>query len=302
MKSFLGSLVLTLAIGLAGLSVAVVNGQTTPPTEIVLEPGVTYRVTCATRFDEISYQIQPGVWVVTCRARPATATPAPTLTPVPPTATLPPATPFPTPIIVTDGWHVPTDHEHGDRPPDWVLNSAWPPFTQSRESHNGYKGVYDDSPGGVESYFIAHIISSEAARSHGDHDYELWLRDPETGDISHYEGVMDFGSPPPERTSDTGERPIILSVGDAGCETWYSDPGSTVMDVGWTICGRYQSFDGTVLGGTGTFRTMDWIIPCNRLPSTSPLQNNCQTEFGVSRLSFLVNSRDYFVPGIVPIN
>lgn len=203
---------------------------------------------------------------------------------------------------VGEGYHAPTTHEHGDAPPQWVLDSGHAPFTQTRESHTGYKGVYDVSPGGAESYLITHILSTAAARSHGDHDYQLWLRSPNTGEILYYEGVLDFGNPPRLRTVDTGQRPIILSVNDGGCETWYSRPGALVMDVGWTICNRYEKFNGTVTNGAGTFRTADWLIPCNRLPFGSSLRAHCVVEYGISRLSFIVNSRDYRAPGVVPIN
>lgn len=254
----------------------------------------------------------------------ATATPEPTVTVTPvPTATVAPSatpastlTPTPSPVpptstvTVAAGWHAPTTHEHGDAPPMWVLASANQPFSQTRESHVGYKGAVDRSPGGVDSYFIGHILATEAARSHGDHDYQLWLRDPETGAVSYFEGELDFASNPADPTSpitesvidDPGLRPVAQSVGDAGCETWYNRAGRNVVDIGWTICGRYQAFDGTVRGGVGTFRTIDWIIPCNRLPAGSPLLDNCRVEFGVNRLSFLVNSREHGAPGIVPVN
>lgn len=208
----------------------------------------------------------------------------------------------------TSGYHEPgshdglNGHEHGDAPPQWVLDSGNAPFTQDRESHTGYKGVYAVSPTGVESYLITHIVSTQMARNHGDHDYQFWVRDPETGQVDYIAGVLDFGNPPPLRTSDTGERPIILSVGDGNCETWYTRPGSAVFDLGWTICGRYQSFDGTVLGGEGTFRTMDWVIPCSRLPAGHVLRDNCRSEFGVQRISWIVNSKDYSHPAVEPVN
>ena len=155
---------------------------------------------------------------------PATATVEPTATATAPAATATEHHPTPT-AGVSLGWHSPgshnglNNHEHGDAPPAWVLASAWQPFTQTRESHTGYKGVYDSSPGGAESYLIGHILSTEAARSHGDHDYQFWLRDPQSGQVFYWEGVMCFAqpctSPTPERTSDTGERPIVLGERNA---------------------------------------------------------------------------------------
>lgn len=244
----------------------------------------------------------------------STPTPEPTATDVPPTATEVPATPTHDhgggelqlgwhPAGSHDGLNV---HEHGDQPPAWAEGA----LTQTRESHTGYKGAYDVSPGGAESYLVAHIIATEGARSHGDHDYQLYIRDPESGQVFSWEGVLCFAepcdAPIPERTVDTGERPIALGERSAtdGCETWYADPGNKVVDVGWTICGRYQAFDGTVLGGVGTTRTIDWIIPCDRLNAEQrgALLDNCRVEYGVNRLTFLVNTRSYAAPGISPIN
>lgn len=272
-------------------------------TEVALTPGERFLVTCETQFIEHRYQAQPGRWEVTCAPLPATPTPAATATP---TATATPAPPV-------GGWHPAGSHgglnvhEHGDAPPAWVTGA----FSQTRESHTGYKGALGRSPGGVESYLVAHIVSTETARSHGDHDYQLWLRDPETGQVFSWQGLLCFSAPDclapvPERRSDTGERPIVLgerSTSD-GCETWYSTPGGIVADIGWTICGRYQGFDGTVLGGVGTFRTVDWVVPCDRLrgAARAALLDNCRVEFGVSRLAFLVQSRDYGAPGIAPVN
>jgi hypothetical protein len=217
---------------------------------------------------------------------------------------------------VTLGWHAPgahdglNGHEHGDAPPQWVLDSANQPFTQSRESHTGYKAEYAVSPGGAESYLIAHILSTESARAHGDHDYQLWIRDPDTGSVVYTAGVLCFArpctAPTPERTSDTGQRPIVLGERNAsdGCETWYSDPADPLVpiDLGWTICGRYQAFDGTVLGGEGSFRTIDWILPCSILPQGHALRDECRTEFGVSRLSWLSSNQNYGHPAVEPIN
>lgn len=237
-----------------------------------------------------------------CGVTPPTAT-------AEPTATMSMPMPTQTPGVAL-GWHPPGSHdglnvhEHGDEPPAWVYASGHQPFTQSRESHTGYKGAYDTSPGGAQSYLITHILSTSAARSHGDHDYQLWLRNPATGEVLYYAGVLDFGNPPPLRTTDTGERPIILGERNAtdGCETWYSRPGVLVMDLGWTICGRYQDFAGNVLGGLGATRTADWVVPCDRLPAASTLRQDCRTEFGVSRLSFLINTKNYNAPGLAPIN
>lgn len=314
---------ISLAVGLVALLAAgvFVVAAEHRQTNVKLEPGDSIHVVCNGKWLEHDWNYDPGRWDAECvesgntvptptptsEAEPtATPTEEPTATPTEePTAT-------PTEAAQESGWHEPGSHdglnvhEHGDAPPAWATGA----LTQNRESHTGYKGVYDVSPGGAESYLVAHIISTEGARSHGDHDYQLYVRDPESGHVFMWDGVLCFAepctAPAPERTSDTGERPIILGERSStdGCETWYSDPGEKVVDVGWTICGRYQAFDGTVLGGVGTFRTIDWIIPCNRLTTEqfAALGDNCRTEFGVSRLSFIVNSRDYSAPGITPIN
>ena len=232
-------------------------------------------------------------------------------TPVPPTPTPPPS---------HVAWHGPSGntHEHGDAPPAWVLSSNWQPFTQSRESHEGYKGALSTMPNGVQSYFIGHIVGTIFARSHGDHDYQLWIRDLQ-GNVSYWQGVnLGFSNDPinnpmmaihlhAKRTGDTdpGTRPIVLGVdgtsisqGLAACETWYSKPGYAVLDVGWTICGMPQDFDG-VSRGDGTFRTIDWILIPGRFPGRDSvhvaptLADDCQVQFGVCRFTFLVNSRDY---------
>lgn len=310
------SIILLVLMAAAGLQLGTAQ---TPPT---LDERVAALETRVSALE--GTQVPPAT--LTPTTAPATATAASTATPEPPTATAVPsstpipltATPSPPPTstpAVAAGWHPAGSHdglnvhEHGIvAPPAWVLASGHPAFSQTRESHTGYKGAYDVSPGGVQSYFIGHIVSTEFARGHGDHDYELWLRDPETGAVAYYTGVLNFGNPGltdpiPERTSDTGERPIALSVNDGGCETWYNRPGYSIIDIGWTICGRYQSFDGTVRGGVGTFRTVDWIVYCSDLPAGSPMLDNCRVEFGASRISFLVNSVENDPAHIVrPIN
>lgn len=262
-----------------------------------MQAGETLNVACASGLSGVVNQQTATLVCATLVPTPiATATMTPTMT----------MTPTNTPVVM--GWHPPTTHEHGDAPPQWVLDSAQQPFTQTREAHEGYKGVLASLPNGVQSYFTNHILSTTMARSHGDHDYQLWIRD-RSGGVSYWQGQMDFGSPPPLKTVDDGTRPVILSVGDGSCETWYSRAGSTVMDVGLTICGRYQAFSGAILGGNGTYRTSDWAIPADRLSVASygghvapTLARDCITEFGVCRFRFLVNSKQYPGSAVVPVN
>jgi hypothetical protein len=238
------------------------------------------------------------------------------------------ATPIVSNVVQLVPWHPPgahldpvthrplTPHEHGDAPPAWVLAGAHQPFTQYRESHVGYKGAYapnDKGSKGVESYLITHVLSTVAARLHGDHDFQLWIRTPGTGTVSYFSGLLDFGTPPIFRLTDTGERPIILAKGDEGatttdCETWYARPGSNIFDLGWTICNRYSKFNGTVLGGNGIYRGMDWTIYTDRFSEFAgadpALVNYCSDDgFGHCRFQWLVIGHEY--PGIdvvVPIN
>lgn len=240
-----------------------------------------------------------------------------TLVPTATATTAPTHTHTPTPPGHPLGWHAPSDHEHGEAPPSWVLASANQPFTQTREGHTGYKGMTAVQTGNsaVQSYIITHVLTTEAARSHGDHDYQLWVRDS-SGAVSYWAGILPFGqdannptSPIIERTVDTGERPIALGERNAndGCETWYSRPGRLIFDLGWTVCGRYQKFDGTIIGGVGTFRSADWTLYPDRFasrPGAAPtLARECRVEFGVCRLSFLRTGHQTPNTGsVVPIN
>lgn len=253
----------------------------------------------------------------------ATAAPEPTATNTPePTPT---DTPTEEPSAFFDAWHGPLAHdglnvhEHGHEPPAWVMTSGFAPtFPEGLEAHQGFKFVCESMDNGVQSCLMVHILATGAdtdgdgfsdtgARSVPVHSFQLWIMEP-NGAISYWAEsntsgnaiVMGTdGNPAPLRTSDTGERPIILSVNDGACETWYSKPGAAVMDLGWTICGRHTSFDGTVRGGDGTFRTADWVIPANRLGDYGAVQlsptlaDQCEVQFGVCRFTFVSNSVDF---------
>jgi hypothetical protein len=291
---------------LSGTLLVASSHAPTKPT-LTLAPGDVQPIVCADGSVPRNH-LHTNRRDVFCPAAVATATVT-----TEPTATATHDMPMPTtPPDVVPGWHAPgahdslNRHEHGDTPPEWATGA----FSQTRESHTGYKGVYDVSPGGVESYFIAHIVATEAARSHGDHDYQLWLRDPDTGYVHYEEGVLCFAqpctAPTREMTDDDGQRPIVLGERSAsdGCETWYSTPGSRIFDSGWTICQRYQAFDGRVLGGDGSYRLMDWIVYPHRMPEDlrALFADDARVEFGVSRISF-IKSRDYEADGSVdPVN
>jgi hypothetical protein len=168
-------------------------------------------------------------------------------------------------------WHPPTDHEHGDAPPQWVLDSSWQPFTQSRESHRGYKGVLGRMANGVESYLIAHIISTAEARSHGDHDYQVWVKEPD-GTVSHWgragatdTSVLDYGHPPLLLSGKTDDRPSIQEVNNN--EAWYPpNKGTAVVDVAWVIFGPNEPFNDDVAAGDGTLRSAAWRVHTELFP------------------------------------
>lgn len=256
-----------------------------------------------------------------------TNTPAPTATSTPtPTGT---PTPTSTPAIVPVGWHAPGTHldpishlplpvhEHGDAPPAWTKGSACVPFSQFREGHIFYKGMYATDKGGkgVESYLIVHVATTVSARSHGDHDIMAFFRTPGSGVVSCFQALLDFGSPPPliTTTTDPGFRPIILSKIESGqpgfsdCETWYNRPGQLVFDLGWTVCNRWQKFDGSADGGNGAHRGSDWHVYVDRFgewPGMDPALVNFAVDdgFGHKRLDFVRNDISFPADGVTGPN
>lgn len=295
-------LVAVLAIG-AGIGIGQAQNGT-----YTMQAGETLAVQCASGLSgTIGQQAAQLVCATLVPTATATATVAPTHTPHAHT---------PTPSGHPLGWHPPADHEHGEQPPAWVYASQWQPFTQARESHTGYKGMRASQTGNsaVESYLITHIVTSEAARSHGDHDYQLWVKDS-AGNVSYWSGILPFGqsanvptSPIFESTVDNGQRPIALGERSPtdGCETWYTRPGVLVFDLGWTICNRYEKFDGTRLNGLQLWRSADWTVYPERFanrPGAAPtLARECRVEYGVCRLSFLRTGHENPGPNVVPGN
>lgn len=296
---------------------------TPAPTQLAQVVAPTAQVTaCVTVGPSSAGIIQECIAAYVTNTPTATATATNTATPTPTPTLAPTATLTPTNAVQLVPWHAPGSHldpithrplnihEHGAPPPQWVLDSGHTPFIQTRESHVGYKGMYapsDKGSKGVESYLITHILSTVAAASHGDHDFQLWVKTPGTGAVSYWAGLLDFGTPPITRTVDTGERPIILSKPGTMCQTWYQAPGRLVFDMGWTICGEYQTIQGVTLGGNGSYRSADWVIYVSRLsefPGGDPdLAKFCTDDgFGHCRLSWLVTGAQYDQTGVVPIN
>jgi len=194
-------------------------------------------------------------------------------TALPPVANVAPAPRAPTPTTEpghqhdtcagTD-WHTPTDHEHGDPPPAWIIAASYNvcfagAFSTSplenTAKHAAMKGFsFPNAAGtGQDVYLRVHAASNPGDRSSRYHSYEWWIRGTD-GKVSHASGWYDSGDPSAydpqtnpgggrvdrDRYGDPGMRPVILvtTQGDL-CEQWYARPGQVdwMADFGWTICG-----------------------------------------------------------------
>lgn len=160
-------------------------------------------------------------------------------------------------------WHPPTDHEHGDPPPVWIMAAGYNvcfsgAFSTSplenTAKHAAMKGFsFPNAAGsGQDLYMRVHAASNPGDRSSRYHSYEWWIRGTD-GKVSHASGWYDSGDPAPydpqaspdggridrDLYGDPGLRPVILvtSRGDL-CEQWYARPGQAdwMADFGWTIC------------------------------------------------------------------
>lgn len=137
------------------------------------------------------------------------------------------------------------EHEHGDAPPEWLINSGYKigfdhhsGFTagtseyENTLKHAGMKG-FSANIKGVDIYARIHLASNVLDRSSRYHSYELYLKDP-SGNISHFQGWLDTGDPLkdriPYRDSTAGEkgidprtRPIVWAATKHACQidrTW----------------------------------------------------------------------------------
>ena len=159
----------------------------------------------------------------------------------------------------TSKWHAPTDHEHGDPPPQWVIASGYPvgydfpgntsPIenVQKHTSMKGFATTYKDKQGqNQEVYLRVHIASHVMERSVRYHSYQFFLKDS-SGAVSMTQGWMNSGDPNGRRTrlqNDNGVRPLLLVVDVASyqagrtCEQWYNTTSRQGWgpDFGWTIC------------------------------------------------------------------
>lgn len=178
--------------------------------------------------------------------------------PVPSSTIHPPAqatsTPPPTSIPEPgdSDWHPPTNHEHGDAPPQWVLNSAMPIRPFGGEAHPGFKGFLFDDPNCCgdlsqiqQVYVLVHIISAPAARLTQNHSFQQWALDS-SGGVSYWQGKLDAGDPnnPGARVGrlvQGGPGPSVISVDqaalDAGVkgEQWYTQTARWAPKISWLI-------------------------------------------------------------------
>lgn len=129
----------------------------------------------------------------------STATATNTATPVTPSATS-----TATAGQITDAWHAPTNHEHGDAPPAWA--NAWsqaefghPIIYGGDEStpgenvhkHEAYKG-FSFTKEGVQIYIRLHFQSNPHGRCTEWHSYEVYALD-QAQNVSHWQGWIPVG-------------------------------------------------------------------------------------------------------------
>ena len=151
-------------------------------------------------------------------------------------------------------------HEHGDAPPQWVLDAGYDPmFTHDAGTpgenvaaykHTAFKG-WAGRFGSVDWYGVFHLDTNPIGQAGRFHSYQLWMRD-QSGAVSHFNGWLDFGvgdSTGSQKVvvcgTDSGVRPIIM-VNQAGCpvrfENWYARAGGSgawAPDVGFNINPTY---------------------------------------------------------------
>ena len=154
-----------------------------------------------------------------------------------------------------------TTHEHGDRPPQWVLDAGYnPSFSHQANTpnenvlkHTGFKG-FSARLNGIDVYVIMHLDSTPNGHTSRFHSYQMWTRDPQGG-VSHWHGWLDFGQgnntgPNLVRVGceDDGIRPI-MGVMDEPCnthqfESWYSRAGGSggwAPDFGFNLLPQYYT-------------------------------------------------------------
>ena len=108
-----------------------------------------------------------------------------------------------------DVWHAPTDHEHGDAPPQWVDDWSCAQLghqviyggdeqtpDENLNKHNAFKGfgwtATADNGMSVDLYLRLHMQTNPLGRAARYHSYELYAGI--TGDVvAFWQGWLDFG-------------------------------------------------------------------------------------------------------------
>ena len=188
----------------------------------------------------------------------------PTQTPTP--TAQPTQSPIPTQSPTTGHdsrfWHTPTDHEHGDAPPQWIRDAG---YTVAFDHHGGFHGntsptentakhaamkgflaEFSDYAGGTQQvYFRVHIATNVLDRMARYHSYEVFMRDA-AGGVSHWQGWFNSGDPIGDRViynavNDPGRRPIVLAQDETTFpivknEHWYMrSTAPWNWDFAWTV-------------------------------------------------------------------
>ena len=216
-------------------------------------------------------------------------------------------------------WHAPgahgdrPAHEHGDAPPQWVLDAGYMPmFTHDAGTpgenvaywkHTAFKG-YAGSFNGVDWYGVFHLDFQPAGRTSRFHSYQLWIKDG-SGAVSHFNGWLDFGTgnntgPQVVETcgQDSGIRPIML-VTLPGCpirfENWYARAGGSggwAPDFGFNINPNYYAggdpADPSTWLATGGIRNVDRRIEWAWYADRSPVRG----EFWATQWGDIVSGPD----------
>lgn len=221
--------------------------------------------------------------------------PTATSTPVPPTATNTPVPPTETPVPDVGEWHPPTDHEHGDAPPQWVTDWSMAQFGHGviyggdEQTPNewinkprAFKGysftVVADDGQPLDIYARVHMQTNPLGRSAQYHSYEFYAgRNGEV--LGFWQGWLDFGTARYsyadvtlfEALSQDPPDNLMLSLGHPGQsvfldyeEVWYaqlSTPDGWEPVVTVVVLDASTDTDGNVTGNHGLIREFSfrWI-------------------------------------------
>lgn len=250
-----------LAILLVVAIVGTVTAQTIVTT-LRLNGGESAMVECASgRNLTVERSPDRKAALLTCRGQ---NQPEPTATPVTPEPTVQPTATAQPPMNEVDlFWHAPgiahgdrPAHEHGDAPPQWLLDAGIRPTfnhvggtpgeNHAFYKHTAFKG-WTGQFNGQEWYGVFHLDFNPAGHTSRFHSYQLWVRDA-TGAISAISGWLDFGvgnSTLPQVVlqcgGDDSTRPI-MNPPVQGCpisfESWYARAGGSgdwAPDFGFNI-------------------------------------------------------------------